>query len=137
MGANNCGCRSEKTPENIDNSSIADTSAKMVVYLNSATLGRGDDDLGATLMGAYLDTLANFAAEISHIILVNSGVKLACRDSNVTDQLGNLANTGIKVLSCGTCINFFDLKDKLVVGDISNMFEIIETIKNGGRTISP
>ena len=112
-------------------------SAKMVIYINSATLGRGDDDLGTTLMGVYLDTLANFAAEISHIILVNSGVKLACRDSTVTEQLRNLAGTGISVLSCGTCLNYFELADDLAVGSVSNMFEIIEAMKDCGKTISP
>lgn len=112
-------------------------SKKMVVYINSATLGRGDDDLGTTLMGVYLDTLANFAAEISHVILINSGVKLACRDSTVTEQLLNLADTGIKVLSCGTCLNYFELADDLAVGSVSNMFEIIETMKDCGKTISP
>ena len=137
MGTTNSGCQSDAVPADVGSTTTANPSAKMVVYINSATLGRGDDDLGTTLMEAYLDTLANFAAEISHIILVNSGVKLACRDSTVIDQLRNLANTGISVLSCGTCINFFELKDKLVVGDISNMFEIIETLKNGGRTLNP
>ena len=112
-------------------------SAKMVVYINSATLGIGDDDLGTTLMGVYLDTLANFAADISHLILINSGVKLACRDSTVTEQLRNLADTGIKVLSCGTCLNYFELADDLAVGSVSNMFEIIETMKDCGKTISP
>jgi selenium metabolism protein YedF len=112
-------------------------SKKMVVYINSATLGIGNDDLGTTLMGVYLDTLANFAADISHLILVNSGVKLACRNSAVTEQLLNLANTGISVLSCGTCLNYFKLADDLAVGSVSNMFEIIETMKDCGKTISP
>lgn len=137
MVKTNCGCQSSMNPGDIANEAMNNTSAKMVVYINSATVGRGDDDLGTTLMGAYLDTLADFATEISHIILVNSAVKLACRDSTVSDQLQNLSSTGIKVLSCGTCINFFELKDRLAVGKISNMFEIIETLKNGGRTLHP
>ena len=112
-------------------------SAKIAVYINSATLGRGDDDLGTTLMRVYLDTLANYADEISHVILINSGVILACRDSTVTEQLRNLADTWIQVLSGGTCLNYFELADDLAVGSVSNMFEIIETMKDCGKTISP
>ena len=132
MATSNSGCQADA-----GNSKTTDLSAKMVVYINSATLGIGDDDLGATLMEVYLDTLANFAADISHLILVNSGVKLACRDSTTTEQLLNLANTGISVLSCGTCLNYFGLAEDLAVGSVSNMFEIIETMKDCGKTISP
>jgi selenium metabolism protein YedF len=132
MATTNCECQSDA-----NNSKTTNLSAKIVVYINSATLGRGDNDLGATLMGVYLDTLANFAADISHVILINSGVKLACRNSAVTEQLLNLANTGISVLSCGTCLNHFKLADDLAVGSVSNMFEIIETMKDCGKTISP
>ncbi|MCK4837502.1 MAG: sulfurtransferase-like selenium metabolism protein YedF [Desulfobulbaceae bacterium] len=109
----------------------------LVIYINSDVMGRGDDQLGANLMGVYLDTLANFATDISHVILVNSGVKLACKDSASLEQLENLAGIGIKILSCGTCINYFELKEKLAVGAISNMVEIIETMKGSNKVLNP
>jgi selenium metabolism protein YedF len=109
----------------------------MVVYINSAIMGRGDDQLGANLMSVYLDTLGNFAPDISHVILVNSGVKLACKGSASLEPLENLAGTGIKILSCGTCINYFKLQDELAVGAISNMVEILETQKSCCKILTP
>jgi selenium metabolism protein YedF len=100
-------------------------------------MGTGDDTLGEKLMGVYLDTLSNFANEVSHIILVNSGVKLACHGSDSIEQLKNLSGIGIKILSCGTCLDFFELKDRLETGSVSNMFEIIETMKNSSKVFSP
>ncbi len=100
-------------------------------------MGSGDDTLGEKLMGVYLDTLSNFANEVSHIILVNSGVKLACQGSGSIEQLQNLSGTGIKILSCGTCLDFFEIKDRLEAGSVSNMFDIIEAMKNSRMTLSP
>ena len=136
MGTTNCGCQSDAVPADVDSNTTTNPSAKMVVYINSATLGIGDDDLGTTLMGVYLDTLANFAAEISHVILINSGVKLACRDSTGTEPLLNLANTGIKVLSCGTCLNYFDLLDKKQVGETTNMLDIVTAMQLADKVIN-
>jgi hypothetical protein len=64
---------------------IRGQNSQMVVYLNSAVLGRGDDELGGNPLAIYLDTLGDFARDISHVILVNSGVKLACNGSPVLE----------------------------------------------------
>ena len=132
MDNSNCGGKSQSTPE-----STGASGNQIAVYINSDTMGKGDDTLGANLMGVYLDTLSNFANEISHIILVNSGVKLACKGSTVIEQLQNLAGTGVDILSCGTCLNFFEIKDQLEAGSVSNMFDIIEAMKNSGKVLSP
>ena len=137
MGNSNCGCQSQVETTSSEKAKTGANNDKIVVYINSEIMGRGDDELGANLMTVYLDTLGNFATDISHIILVNSGVKLACKDSNSQEPLENLAGTGIKILSCGTCINYFKLKDDLVVGTISNMVEILETMKNCSKVLAP
>lgn len=137
MGNSNCGCQSQPTTESNTAGSSGSAGKQIAVYINSATMGRGDDTLGASLMGVYLDTLSNFAGEISHLILVNSGVKLACQGSAVIEQLQNLASTGISILSCGTCLNFFELQDRLEAGTVSNMFDIIETLKDSSKVLSP
>jgi len=108
-----------------------------VVYLNSDVMGLGDDALGARLLGVFLDTLAHFAPRVSHLILVNAGVKLACTGSSVLEQLQALASTDIEVLSCGTCLNHFGLTEQLQVGKVSNMMEIIEVQTRAQRLISP
>lgn len=109
----------------------------IVIYISSETMGRGDDELGLILMRAYLDTLTNFAKEISHIILVNGGVKLATEGHEASEQLIDLANLGVEVLSCGTCLNYFHLKEKLQAGSVSNMVAIFEVLKEAGKLISP
>lgn len=109
----------------------------MVVYVSSETMGRGDDELGGILMAAFLDTLSQLAAEISHVIFVNAGVKLVVAGSPVLEQIGHLEQMGADLLVCGTCLNHFGLKDELAVGSVSNMLAIIETLSGAGRVLRP
>lgn len=109
----------------------------MVVYVTSEGMGRGDDELGRTLMAAFLDTLAQFKDEVSHVVFVNGGAKLTVSDSPVLEQIRQLEQLGAKVLVCGTCLNHFGIKDKLAVGSVSNMFAIIETLSKARRIVRP
>lgn len=136
MGNSNCGCQGQTTTSS-EQTKPATKNGSLVIYINSEVMGRGDNKLGANLMGVYLDTLANFATDISHVILVNSGVKLACKGSGSLEQLENLAGTGTKILSCGTCLNYFELKEELAVGTVSNMVEILETKQNCDKILTP
>jgi len=116
----------------------ADTSAKnLAVYISSEGMGRGDEELGAILMAAFLDTLSHFKGQISHAIFVNAGAKLAVEGSPVLEQVRQLEQVGAEVLVCGTCLNHFGIKDKLAVGRVSNMYAIIETLSKAGRIIRP
>jgi len=108
-----------------------------VVYVSSEGMGRGDDDLGAFLMEAFLDTLSQFKGELSHAVFVNAGAKLAVEGSPVLEQVRQLEELGVRVLVCGTCLNHFGIKDKLAVGSVSNMYAIIETLSKAGRIIRP
>lgn len=107
-----------------------------VVYVPSETMGRGDDELGRVLMAAYLDTLAQFAKEISHAIFINSGVKLVVEGSPVLEQIQSLERMGVQVLACGTCLNHFGIAGKLKVGVISNMMAILEVLSKAGRILT-
>jgi len=109
----------------------------MVVCVSSEGMGRGDDELGATLMAAFLDTLSQFKGELSHAIFLNAGAKLAVEGSPVLEQLRQLEEVGVRVLVCGTCLNHFGIKEKLAVGSVSNMYAIIETLSKAGRIIRP
>ena len=109
----------------------------MVVYVSSEGMGRGDEELGATLMAAFLDTLSQFKGELSHAIFVNAGAKLVVEGSPVLEQVRQLEQVGAQVLVCGTCLNHFRIKDKLAVGSVSNMYAIIETLSKAGRIIRP
>jgi selenium metabolism protein YedF len=69
------------------------------------------------------------------LIFVNGGVKLTTEGSNVIESLKSLEAEGTEILSCGTCLDFYNLKDKLLVGEISNMYTIIEKMNSGNNTI--
>ncbi len=110
---------------------------KVVVYINSQLLGDGDQDLGSFLMKAFLKTLLDFETPPSRLILVNSGVQLAAEGSKVLETLQMLSEKGVEIVSCGTCIDFYELKGKVKVGRISNMYEIIESMMEADRVIRP
>ena len=108
-----------------------------VVYINSDFMGEGDKGLGALLMGNFLSTLGDFRQDVTHIILVNAGVKLACEGSDKAAVLAILEESGIEILSCVTCLNHFNIKDKVKAGQISNMFSIVEVLTGARKVITP
>jgi selenium metabolism protein YedF len=98
--------------------------ANVVVYLNSRFLGIGDEALGSILMRSFLKTLLELETKPSRLILINSGVWLSSEGSDVLETLKTLSERGVEILSCGTCLDFYGLKEKLKVGVVSNMFTI-------------
>ena len=109
----------------------------MVIYITSEFMGQGSDELGQILMNAYFETISHFATEISHIMLINSGVKLAIEGSEVLEQIRELEKMDIEILVCGTCLNFFKIKNQLGTGTVSNMFTILEALAKTDRVLSP
>lgn len=110
---------------------------KVVVYINSDLLGVGDEALGSFLMKAFLKTLLDLDKKPDRLILINSGVRLASEDSKVLDTLRTLSEKGAEILSCGTCLDFYKLREKMSVGTISNMFDIIQSMLEADRLIRP
>ena len=110
---------------------------KVVVYINSQLLGDGDEALGSFLMKAFLKTLLDLETQPSRLILVNSGVQLTSEDSKVLETLQLLSKKGVEIVSCGTCIDFYELKGKVRVGVISNMYDIIQSMLEADRVIRP
>ena len=110
---------------------------KLLVFLNSATIGRGDDELGRVLMGLFLNTLKGLGALPWRIVLINGGVKLVAAGSEYVNVLTELEGLGTEILSCGTCLDFFNLKNKVAVGKITNMYEIASSFLEAGNVIQP
>jgi selenium metabolism protein YedF len=106
-----------------------------VVVFPYDKMGRGDDELGTLLIKAFLHTLGEVSPRPDVMIFFNAGVKLATDASEVLDDLHNLENQGIGILVCGTCLDYFGLKDNLKVGVVSNMYDIAETMLSAGRVI--
>ena len=108
-----------------------------VVVLSSNKMGSGDDKLGTALMKAFLFALTNVDPIPETIIAYNSGVFLTTEGSEVLEDLKNLEAAGTKIVSCGTCLNFYGLTEKLAVGTVSNMYDIVELQNGAVRIIRP
>jgi selenium metabolism protein YedF len=116
---------------------LSDNTRKLLVYIDGETMGRGDNELGDILMGVFLKTLKELETRPWRLIFINAGVKLASRESGYIDVLKEIENSGIEILSCGTCVDFFHLKDKIGVGRVSNMFEILSSFNEATNVIRP
>jgi selenium metabolism protein YedF len=110
---------------------------KVVVYINSHLLGIGDEALGGILIRSFLKTLLDLEKKPSRLILINSGVQLASEGSEVLETLKKLSEEGIEILACGTCLDFYGLKEKLRVGTVSNMYDIAQSLLEADRLIRP
>jgi selenium metabolism protein YedF len=105
------------------------------LLITAAGIGTGDDQLGALLMRGFLAALTEAESLPARIILMNGGVRLAVEGSDSVLNLQRLVHQGVEVLACGTCMEFYQLKDQLAVGRITNLYEIA-TLVLQGRTVS-
>lgn len=110
---------------------------KIAVLIGSETMGRGDDELGTVLMRSFLHTLKELDPLPWKLIFVNGGVRLTSEGSDYLSVLQELVELGIDVVSCGTCLDFFHLKDKLRVGGVTNMYEIVSSLAEATHTLKP
>lgn len=100
-----------------------------VIFVRSNQLGMGSDELGSLLIKSFFYAVSQTADYLpAKIVLINSGVKLAVKDSPVLPDLLSLAAAGVEVLACGTCLDFYGLKEQLAVGHVSNMYSIYEVL---------
>jgi selenium metabolism protein YedF len=100
------------------------------IAIGSDKMGTGADELGKILMKSFIYTVKETAPFPENIVLYNSGVYLTCEGSPVLDDLKALAEQGVEIQSCGTCLDYYNLKDKLLVGGITNMYNIYEKMKS-------
>ena len=100
-------------------------------------MGRGNDELGTVLIKTFCHTIAVQTQKPDIMIFYNTGVKLTIQGSEVLDDLKQLEGEGVQILVCGTCLNFFEIKDKLAVGVVSNMYDIVEAMSSAGRLFTP
>jgi selenium metabolism protein YedF len=86
-------------------------------------------------MKGFLYTLSETKPYPNFLIFLNSGVKLTTTGSESIEDLKKMENAGVKIVSCGTCLDFFEIKTKLEVGNISNMYDIVETIADSDNAV--
>ena len=123
-------------PETVPDSELPTAPGGVVFFITADQLGIGSEKPGKELMKSFLYSLAQSAATPEMILLVNTGVKLAVEGSEVLDDLRTLASRGTNILSCGQCLNYYGLTEKLVVGKITNMLEIAGILTSAPRTVT-
>jgi selenium metabolism protein YedF len=107
-----------------------------VLVISSEQMGRGEAELGGILIRAFFHTLTEIQPLPQTIIFYHSGVKLVVEGSPVLDDLRALEAKGIELLACGTCLGYYNLKERLAVGSISNMYTIAEKLLRAGRVLA-
>lgn len=108
-----------------------------IVVLDSEEIGHGDSTLGKQLAKSFLSSLTEQDVLPEYILMFNSGVKLAVKDTDTVEDLQTLEKMGVHILECGICVNFFGIKDQLGVGSITNMFRITELMRTSQRVVKP
>ncbi len=117
-------------------SSKEDKFEDLTIAFSSEFMGEGSEELGKILMKSFIYTLTEVTPYPTTLIFYNGGVHLTCEESEVLDDLRKLEQEGVEIISCGTCLDFYNKKDKVKVGDISNMYTIYESLKNPAKTIN-
>jgi selenium metabolism protein YedF len=108
-----------------------------VVVISSATMGNGNDELGAILMKGFIYALTGQDELPAAILFYNGGAKLTCQDSPALEDLKAMEAQGVEILTCGTCLDFYGLKDSLQVGSVTNMYVIVEKMTQAQKVIRP
>ncbi|HVP36403.1 MAG TPA: sulfurtransferase-like selenium metabolism protein YedF [Terriglobales bacterium] len=98
------------------------------IVINNERMGQGESELTTLLMGNFLRSLISSEIKPEFLIFYASGVKLVSEGSIYLETLTSLENLGIQILSCSTCLNFYELSDKVRVGKKSNMAEIVSVL---------
>lgn len=107
----------------------------LIIMITSDKFGTGDDKLGSALMKSYLYALTENEIKPVKMFFINSGVKLTSEGTEVLESLNTLKNSGVEIYSCGTCLDFYGLKEKLLIGEVTNMYSIVESTNSAANTI--
>lgn len=99
--------------------------------------GEGDEELGKTLMKGFIYALGQQEILPETILFYNGGAALSCEGSPALEDLKSLEAQGVEILTCGTCLDFYNLKEKLRVGDVTNMYVIVEKMMEAHQIVKP
>jgi selenium metabolism protein YedF len=124
-----------RNPEAAAKLAAAPPAGGVVVFITTDKLGEGDERLGGILMKAFLNTLHDSEPKPDKIIFINNGVKLTTEGSDVLDSLAALDADGVQIMSCGTCLNYYGILDKLKFGIAGNMYDIVNVLLEAGKVI--
>ena len=109
----------------------------LVAAITGAAMGQGSEELGATLMKGFIFALTQLPEPPDTILFYNGGAHLTIEGSPCLEDLKALEARGVEILTCGTCLNYYGLTEKLAVGGVTNMYAIVEKLAGASRVIRP
>jgi selenium metabolism protein YedF len=125
-------CRSDV----IEQDTVRKAQQASLIFVNSNAVGKGSDELGEALLKTFLNTLAESHNKPDKLVFMNSGVKMVAEDSGALESLKSLEDQGVEIIACGTCLDYFNLKDKIAVGKISNMYDILDSMLEADKMVT-
>ena len=128
---------SEEKPEEEITCAVDSRRKGMLVVLSGNVMGTGETQLGTNLMKAFVFALTKQDQLPDTILCYNSGAYLTCEGADTLEDLKLLESEGVTILTCGTCLDFYGLKEKLAVGGVTNMYDIVERMENAAQIIKP
>lgn len=126
-------------PGKADNAQVCcpDARDRSIVVVSSAAMGTGNDELGKVLMKGFIYALSQLDTLPEKILFYNGGVTLTTEGSDSLEDLKEMEAQGVKIYSCGTCLNYYGLSEKLKVGEVTNMYSIVEAMAGASKIIRP
>lgn len=109
----------------------------MILVLASDEMGQGDAVLGRLLMKGFVYAVTQQDKLPETVLLFNGGAKLSCQGSDSLEDLKELEAQGVEILTCGTCLNHYGIAEKLLVGNVTNMYEIVEKMSGAEKIVRP
>ncbi len=116
---------------------VPDRRGRTVVAVGTDAMGLGSEELGRQLMKGFLYALSQLEELPRTILFYNGGARLTTQGSLSLEDLRSMEAQGVEILTCGTCLNYYGLTEKLTVGGVTNMYSIVETLAGADRIIKP
>ena len=116
---------------------VPDSRSNTVVVVSSDRMGTGNDELGKVLIKGFIFAVTQLDTLPKTMLFYNGGATLTAEGSDSLEDLKSLEAQGVEIMTCGTCLDYYGLKEKLAVGTVTNMYSIVETMANAGKIIKP
>ena len=132
------GAKTEQTPAEAPVTCTPDArKGNKVIVISANQMGSGSEELGKTLLKGFIYAVTQQDELPKTMLFYNSGVDMTCEDSPSLEDLKSLEAQGVNIMSCGTCLNYYGLSEQLMVGSVTNMYDIVETMEKADSIIKP
>ena len=137
MGAATTVFAEEKAEEKQAEKTAGKEKKHTIVVVSSDRMGSGNDELGKVLIKGFIFAVTQLDKLPKTMLFYNGGATLTTEGSDSLEDLKSLEAQGVEILTCGTCLDYYGLKDKLAVGSVTNMYSIVETMANAEKILRP